>query len=47
MCQTDKMEKVEVRTVIKCLCKKGMSSKEINEDFMETLGKVSLPLLAQ
>ena len=41
MCQTDKMEKVEVRAVIKYLCKKGMSSKEIHEDFMETLGKES------
>ena len=39
MCQTDKMEKVEVRAVIKYLCKKGMSPKEIHEDFMETLGK--------
>ena len=33
MCQTDKMEKVEVRAVIKYLCKKGMSPKEIHEDF--------------
>ena len=41
MCQTDKMEKVEVRAVIKYLCKKGMSPKEIHEDFMETLGKES------
>ena len=35
------MEKVEVRAVIKYLCKKGMSPKEIHEDFMETLGKES------
>ena len=41
MCQTDKMEKVEVRAVIKYLCNKGMSPKEIHEDFMETLGKES------
>ena len=41
MCQTDKKGKVEVRTVIKYNCKKGMSSKEIHECFMETLGKES------
>ena len=41
MCQTDKMEKIEVRAVIKYLCKKGMSPKEIHEDFMETLEKES------
>ena len=41
MCQTDKMEKVEVRAIIKYLCKKGMSPKEIHEDFMKTLGKES------
>jgi hypothetical protein len=33
------MEKVEIRAVIKYLCKKGMSPKEIHEDFMDTLGK--------
>ena len=41
MCQTDKMEKVEVRAVIKYFCKKRMSTKEIHEDFMEAIGKVS------
>jgi transposase len=35
------MEKVEIRAVIKYLCKKGMSPKEIHEDFMDTLGKKS------
>ena len=35
------MEKLEVRVVIKYFCKKGMPSKEIREDFMETLGKES------
>ena len=35
------MEKVEVRAVIKYLCKNGMSPKEIHEDFLETLGKES------
>ena len=35
------MEKLEIRAVIKCLCKKGMPSKEIHEGFMEPLGKVS------
>ena len=34
-----KMEKV--RVLIKYLCKKGMSSKEIHADFMETLMKES------
>ena len=38
MRQTCKMEKVEVRAVIKCLCKKGMTPTEIYEDFMKTLG---------
>ena len=32
-----RMEKVEVRAVIKYLCKKGKTSKEIHEDFMKTL----------
>ena len=41
MRQTCKMEKVEVRAVIKYLCKKGMTSKEIHEDFMKTLGNGS------
>ena len=41
MCRTEQMEKVEVGAVIKYLCKKGMSPKEIHEDFMETLGKES------
>ena len=36
------MKKVEVRAVIKDLCKKGMSPKEIHEDFREALGKESL-----
>ena len=36
-----KMEKLEIRAVIKYFCKKGMPSKEIHEDFMETLGKES------
>jgi hypothetical protein len=35
------MEKVEIRAVIKYLCKKGISPKEIHEDFMDTLGKES------
>ena len=35
--QTCKMEKVEVRTVIKYLCRKGVTPKEIHEDFMKTL----------
>ena len=36
-----KMEKVKIRVVIKYFCKKGMPPKEIQEDFMETLGKES------
>ena len=39
--QTCKMERVEVRAVIKYICKKGMTSKEIREDFMKTLGNES------
>ena len=35
------MEKLEIRAVIKYFCKKGMPTKEIHEDFMETLGKES------
>ena len=41
MCQTDKMERVEVKAIIKYLCKKGMSPKEIQEDFLETFRKES------
>ena len=41
MYQTDKMEKVELRAVIKHLYKKGMSLREIQEGFMEPLGKGS------
>ena len=41
MHQTCKMEKVEVRAVIKYLCKKGSTHKEIHEDFMKTLGNGS------
>ena len=36
-----KMEKLEVRAVIKYFCKKGIHPKEIHEDFIETLGKES------
>ena len=35
------MEKLEIRMVIKYFCKKGIPSKEIHEDFMETLGNES------
>ena len=35
------MEKLEIRTVIKYFCKKGMPPKKIHEDFMETLRKES------
>ena len=41
MRQTCKMEKVEVRAVIKYLCKKGMVPKEIHRDFMKTLRNTS------
>ena len=41
MRQTCKIERVEVRAVIKYICKKGMTSKEIHEDFMKTLGNES------
>ena len=37
MCKTEKMDKVEVRAVIKYLCKKGLSSKEIHDDVVKTL----------
>jgi hypothetical protein len=33
--------KVEIRAVIRYLCKKGMFPKEIYEDLMDTLGKES------
>ena len=36
-----KREKLEIKEVIKYLCKKGMPLKEIHEYFMETLGKES------
>ena len=36
-----KMEKFEIRAVIKYFCKKEMPPKETNEDFKETLGKES------
>jgi transposase len=35
------MEKIEIRAVIKYPCKKGISSKEIHEYFIDTLGKES------
>jgi hypothetical protein len=35
------MEKVEIRAVNKYLCKKGMSPKDIHDDFMDTLWKKS------
>ena len=41
MRQACKMERVEVRTVIKYLCKKGMTPKEFHKDFMKTLGNES------
>ena len=31
------MERVEIRAVIKCVCKKGKTPEGIHEDFMETL----------
>ena len=36
-----KIEKLEIRAVIKYFSKKGTLSKEIHEDFMEPLGKES------
>ena len=36
-----KMDKLEIRVIIKYFCKKGMPPKEIHEDFMETFGKAS------
>ena len=36
-----KMDKVEVRAVIKYFCKKGMSQKVVNDDFIKTLGDES------
>ena len=41
MWHNSKMEKLEIRVIIKYFCKKGMSPKEIHEDFMETPGKES------
>ena len=41
MCQTDKMEKVEVRAVIKYLCKQGMSPKEIHDELGNARERVS------
>ena len=38
MRQTCKMEKVEVRAVIKYLCNQGKTPKEIHKDFMKTVG---------
>ena len=35
-----KTEKLEIRAVIKCLCKKGMSPKEIHEYLVESYGRV-------
>ena len=37
-----KMEKLEIREVIKLFCETGMSPKEIHEDFIETLKKESI-----
>ena len=37
-----KMEKLEIRAVIKYLCKKGMPPKEIHEDSMENFGNESI-----
>ena len=36
------MDKFKVRAVIKYFCKKGMSRKEIQDDFIKALGNVSL-----
>ena len=41
MCLIEKMDKVEVRAVIKYFCKKGMSPKEIHDSFIKTLGDES------
>ena len=44
MCLTDKIDKVEVRALIKYFCNKCMSSEEIYEiyeDFVKTLGDES------
>ena len=38
ICET---KKLEIRSVIKHFCKKGMPHQEIHEDFRETLGKES------
>ena len=47
MQQICKMEKLEIRAVIKYLCKTGMPPNEIHADFMETLGKQSPSYIAQ
>ena len=39
MCLTEKMD--EVRAVLKYFCKKGISLKEIHDDFIKTLGDES------
>ena len=36
-----KIEKLEIRAVIKYFFKKGMTPKEIHEDFIKTIGKES------
>ena len=41
-----KMEILEIKSVIKYFCKKGMPPKTIHEDYMETLGR-SLLLITQ
>ena len=47
MRQTCKMENVEVRAVIKYLCKKGMTPKKFHEDIMKTLGNESPSYISQ
>ena len=42
-----KIDKLDIRAVIKYFCKNGMPPKEIHEDFMETLGMERLLLIAQ
>jgi hypothetical protein len=37
------MQKDEIRAVIKYLCVKGISPKEIHDYFMDTLGQEPLP----
>ena len=38
---TEKIDKVEVRGVIKYFCKKGIPQKEIHDDFIKTIGDES------